>query len=96
MSDEKPVKRKYVRFQPEPNTTIWISKNVEEFQEDFLGLVDGESHGGSSFTINQDIGLKDGDFVLAKVGHLDPLMAEVRWTKKFADNLFRFGLMYLE
>jgi hypothetical protein len=89
-------RRKHIRFSPDANTTIWISKNTKAFQRDFLGLVDGESHGGTAFTVNQDMGIKEGDFILVQVGQMNSMMAEVRWMKKFRDDLFQFGLMYLE
>ena len=88
--------RKYIRFEPDHNTTIWISQNVQSFSKDHLGLVDGESQGGSGFTINKDVGLEVGDFILVQVGKMDTLMAEIRWCKKYDDNLFRYGVMYLE
>ncbi len=97
MTTVNPVnKRKHIRFDPDKNTMIWISKNTHQFHKDFLGLVDGESHGGTAFTINQDLEIMEGDFILVQVGQLNTMKAQVRWIKEYDENLYRIGIMYLE
>jgi hypothetical protein len=89
-------KRKNVRFSPVPNTTLWVSKSVLNFDEDFLGLVDSEAQKGCGAIFNQETGFAVGDFCLVKVGKLAPLKSQVVWMSQIDDSIYRMGFHFLE
>lgn len=55
-----------------------------------------ESHKGVGLVMLERHNLSEGDFVLIKVGQLNPLIGMVRWVKKLDHGLVRLGVEYSE
>ncbi len=88
-------KRQNIRFKVNPSLFAWISFNNVEFSQDCVALIDADSYKGCGLIVNYDLGLKAGDLILVKVGHLPPVKAEVRNITDLGRGVLILGLMYL-
>jgi hypothetical protein len=90
------IKRKHIRFEPDNHTLVWISKDCEGFEPQFVGLAHSESYGGCSFIVNQDIQVEVGTKLRLAVGNNAPLASEIRWIKKLYKRTYLMGAEILE
>ena len=98
MSSPQQVRRKYIRAAPDPNEYVQIDHNLDgDFSFDYAGLVVEESPlGGCSIVGLKSVGLQVGDHRRMKVGHMAPLRSEVVWLKELDEQVFRYGIKFLE
>ena len=98
--DSSPLaKRKHIRFRPDPTDVAYIDANIasSSFNAEFAALIVEEAPMGGCGIICLDYKkFADGDKLRIKVGKMDPVMAEVKWTNIVADGISRYGLQFLD
>ncbi len=93
---KKLIKRP-TRFIPDPMTVALIDYELgAEFNPFSAGIVDNESYGGCAVVLSTNNQIYSGQKIKVKVGHLEPMMANVVWVKKVKEKIFRIGIKYLE
>jgi hypothetical protein len=94
-----PVKRRHLRFRPDPMeyAEIAVRNPGTPFTPEMVALVSEEAPmGGCGLVLMETPLLKVGDVCRAKVGRIDPLRAEVVWRKAVEPGIIRIGLKFLE
>ncbi len=84
----KKVKRKHIRFEPEPQDMAWINETA--------ALIMEEAYGGCGLLVISKKRLFPGQVHDVKVGKLDALKAEVAYVNNLAPNIYHVGFKYLE
>lgn len=95
------LKRRHIRALPDLKDLAFIDFNLEHddksFEADLSAYIVNESPmGGSSLALRKDDRIILNMQLLAKVGKLSPLRAEVVWIKELDEELLRVGLKFLE
>ncbi len=95
---KKQRKRQSIRFSSDPGTIAYVLTDADGLKRKKAAsaLVVEESFKGCSLVALKDEAWKTGQRLLVKVGSLSPMMAEVRWVKKYAGKFFHLGLLFLE
>lgn len=93
------VKRAKIRFSPDDAETSFVSFSLARFENEINTLVINESASGACLLLNVQLTdektvLEVGQFILVKVGNLEPVSAIVRWVKKLDDNVLKIGVEY--
>lgn len=99
MTRPQDYKRRYLRSKPDPKDYVQIDldPNREEFNFQHVGLLVEESPmGGCGIICLAEVGLTDERIVCLKVGRMAPLKAQVVWCRKLDEDVFRYGLKFLE
>lgn len=93
-----PVKRKHVRFKPDPGAYAQICLDVEapKFEPELLALILDESGGGCGLVTLTSKTFHRGDRVKVKVGELAPVLSEVCWVIPIDQQIQKIGLHYQE
>ena len=92
---------KQIRFPPDSDQVAFISFNTSSFSKDLAALIINESAHGACFVVNRALvsagkPIITGQLLLAQVGQMSPLKAEVRWVKEVDANLLKIGIELLE
>jgi hypothetical protein len=91
----KSVKKRSVRFPPDPGTLAEISFAPEAGKPFTLfGLVINESQTGCAVVMMTDLKFKKDCPCHARIGHLADTKAIVRWTKTLEKGLIKIGVEY--
>lgn len=93
------TKRKYIRFQVDPNTTAGIcplekAKEGHAFIPEFTALVYTEAYGGCGLVVLHHPSIEEGRRLMVKCGELAPIAATVRWVNKLDEDVLRIGLEF--
>jgi hypothetical protein len=90
------IKRKSVRFQPDPNSLAVVAPSKESMGSNFVGLVLDESTHGCRAAFRNTLSMNIGDQCAIAVGKLAPLLAKVAWRKDVSSLLVEYGFQFLE
>lgn len=98
---EKKLVAKKIRFPPDSDEIAFISYKTDEFKKDLSALIINESSQGACFVVNRALITRNnpiivGQLLLAKIGPMNPLRAEVRWVKEVDHDLLKIGIELLE
>lgn len=97
ISKAKKLIKRPTRFVPDPMTVALIDYEMgAEFNPFSAGIVDNESYGGCAIVLSTNNQIHSGQKIKIKVGHLDPMMANIVWVKKIKEKIYRVGIKYLE
>ena len=94
------TEKRNIRFAPDPESIAQLdfdkSHNVEQFKAQANALIIDESFKGCGLVAvkREDQSYTAGNTFLATVGHLGPMVCEVKWVKELDDKLVRIGLEY--
>ena len=98
--DDLTVKRRRVRFRPDPLDYCQIDSRAgapEPFVPDSVAIVvDEEPMGGCGVVMLNTGKLEVGSLCRVKVGRLDPLRAKIVWRKDLEAGIVRIGFEFLE
>ncbi len=88
----------YTRFKSDKLDYALIDLNAKgkSFNPDVVALLINESFTGCAVLITHDDYLKNGAKVKVKVGHIDPIPAQIVWVKILEENIQKIGLRYLD
>ncbi|MGK5088479.1 hypothetical protein WDW86_13045 [Bdellovibrionota bacterium FG-2] len=94
----KPNQRKSIRFSPDPGTLAQIEIPLKDgaFAPKDVGLVLNESNRGCAVVVTRKSFLKAGELWRIKIGHLEPLKAQIKWVTELDMDVQKVGLQYLE
>ncbi len=97
MAIQSKVKRKHIRFTPDPDDYALILTGAQgrPLKNPKICLLIQESFGGCSVVMTQDKAPMEGHTIQIQVGRQSPLQAEIRWTKPLSHRVFSVGLQYL-
>lgn len=87
------VKRKHIRFEADPNTFVAVKIGDSPV---IGGLAITESHGGCSAVFLANDTFAESTQCFIKVGALESLKAEIRWTMNVDKDLIKVGFKFLE
>jgi hypothetical protein len=96
------LKRRYFRFPPDHGTFAEIDLSPEQsgkqikFSPDFRAKVFQEAFQGCGIVTERADTFNVGDICCVKVGHVGPVLAEVRWRNEVDHDRVMVGLKYLE
>lgn len=85
--------RRHIRFEPDDNTFI-LAKG--ESEKTHSGICLNESQSGCSGVFRKHDDLIPKKMIILKVGKLEVVDAEVRWTKILDTDLVKVGFHYLD
>lgn len=89
--------RKATRYKPDPMTLGYLDLDGgKTFKPTLVGIVINESYSGCAAVVASDLVLKVGQKIRAKIGALDPMKAEIIWTKVLEENIQKIGIKLLE
>ena len=91
-------KRRPVRFPPAPGVYAFVDPrpNARRFVAQFACLVVNQSLRGCALVAIPTEKFEKGALVKVKLGPLSPVLAEVRWTEKLDQTVYKVGLLFLE
>ncbi len=94
-------RRRFLRFPPDPLDTALIDfSGKETFTPQYAGLIRQEAYAGCGLMLVYHEGLErafaPGRTCTIKVGKLDPMPAEVVWSKSIEDEALKVGFHFLE
>lgn len=99
---QQPIKRRYFRFPPDQGTFAEIdltpapSGRPNHFSPQLRAKVFQEAFQGCGIVTDQTDTFNVGDVCSIKVGHVGPVLAEVRWRNEVDHERVLIGLKYLE
>lgn len=95
MSSATKINRKNIRFEPNDLDSAFIDLKVEsiDFNPTKVGLIVDESMHGCKLIVNK-FDLDNIKQVVVKVGQIDPLIADIVWSKEVQPNIHMIGLKY--
>jgi hypothetical protein len=94
-----PVKRRNLRFRPDPMeyAEIAVQSLGTLFAPEMVALISEEAPmGGCGLVLLETPLLRVGDICQVKVGRIDPLRAQVMWRQAVGPGIIRLGLKFLE
>ena len=93
---EAMIKRRYTRYQPEPNSIAQLDLKPAPgtFTPTVVGLVLDEAYGGAGVVISTRYGVREGIKIKAKIGDLEPINAEVVWVIRLDKDVAKIGLRF--
>jgi hypothetical protein len=91
-------KRKFIRFTADEGAQAFIlgDESGKKFKIPLPALIIEESFKGCSLVVLQNSLFKEKARFHVKVGKLDVMLAEIRWTKVLAKKVQLLGLVFLE
>ena len=97
MAEAAAQKRKNIRFKAEPAQYAQIDIEVgKNFKCHIAALIFNESYRGCSLIAMKNEKLKVGTKCRIKLGTLDPIEAELKWTEEIDTEVIRMGFYFAE
>ncbi len=96
MPKKHPIKRKYIRYKPDPYLYVLIDDNTANatFTPAYSGLIIEEAYGGCTIVTSVNLEVKKLDRISIKIDNMPLMQAEIRWQRKLDANLIKIGAKY--
>ena len=91
--------RKKLRYKPDRLDAAFVMFDCDksEWVPDEVGIIIDESAlAGAQLVLKFSNLIKSGSHAKIKLGHMDPLLAEIVWIKMLAPDVCRVGIKFLE
>lgn len=97
MATQSKVKRKHIRFAPDPDDYALILSGAQgrPLKNPKICLLVQESFGGCLIVLTQEKPPIVGQTLQIQVGRQSSMKAEIRWSKVLSPRVFSIGLQYL-
>ena len=95
---EERIKRRYIRFKPDPTDYAQIAADTEVgFEPNKVALIMEEAPmGGCSLIMLEASSFRVDEVYKVKLGRMDPVAAKVRWVQDVGDTVSKVGFEFLE
>lgn len=90
------IKRKHIRFTPDPPTTalIMTDEDGKFLKTPIPCIVIEESYGGCGLVAPTNPLIEKDSTLLIRVGNLPDMLSQIRWVKIFDSKVCYFGIQY--